>query len=233
MKKILLSLLLPVAISVSAQQRLFNTYSDSAKLVSAANEITGSFFMKLKHADPSYIQTPRAVLNTETRLIFYLAENNSINLPLWSQLSPTLKIFFYTLANSDEKEGKKIFGAFFNGFFIARELGHAVQYAKEKGTTNKYKADYFANTLAILFWRESAYSKQLEICYSYVNSILKTLPDPVPAGENAEDYFQKNYEQLLQDPQKFLYFQFSQFKTIYEDKSLKGFDSYLNNYLIR
>ena len=99
--------------------------------------------------------------------------------------------------------------------------------------TNKYKADYFANTMAILFWREPAYSKQLEKCYSYVNTILKILPDPVPAGENIEDYFQKNYEQLLQDTQKFEYFQFSQFKTIYEDKSLKGFDSYLNNYLIR
>lgn len=47
MKKILLLLLLPVAISVPAQQKLFNTYADSAKLVSAANEITGSFFMKL------------------------------------------------------------------------------------------------------------------------------------------------------------------------------------------
>ncbi len=233
MKKVLLLLLLPVAISVSAQQKLFNTYSDSAKLVSAANEITGSFFMKLKQADPSYIQTPRAVLNTDTRLVFYLAENNTINLPLWSQLSPTLQSFFYKLANGDEAEGKKIFGAFFNGYFIARELGHIVQFTKEKGMTNKYKAAYFANILAILFWRESAYSKQLEKCYNYVNSILKTLPDPVPAGENTEDYFQKNYEKLLQDPQKFEYFQFSQFKTIYEDKSLKGFDGYLNNYLIR
>ena len=122
MKKILLFLLLPVAISVSAQQKLFNTYSDSAKLVLAANEITGSFFMKLKQADPSYIQAPRVVLNTDTKLVFYLAENNTINLPLWSQLSPTLKSFFYKLANGDEAEGKKIFGAFFNGFFIAREL---------------------------------------------------------------------------------------------------------------
>ncbi len=229
----MLMFLLLANISLSAQQKLFHTYSDSAKLVADANEIVTAFFTKVKQADASINKAPRAVLNTQSSLVFFLPENNTINLPLWSQANPTLQLFFSKLTSGDEKGGKKIFGLFFNGFCIARELGHAVQFSKEKNNANKYQQALFANTLAMIFWRESGNNKKLEKCYNYVNGILKILPDPVPAGENEEDYFNKNYEILAQAPDKYAYFQFSQFKTIYEDKSLPSFETYIKNYSSR
>lgn len=229
----MLLFLLLANISLSAQQKLFHTYTDSAKLVTDANELVTSFFTKVKQADASITKAPQAILNTQPYLIFYLSENNSVNLPLWSQVNPDLQLFFSKLTHGDESEGKKIFGLFFNGFYIAHELGHAVQFSKEKKTINKYQGELFANTLAILFWRESSNKKQLEKCYNYVNNMLKVLPDPIPAGENEEDYFNKNYERLSKDPDKYGYFQFSQFKSIYEDKSLSTFTTYLKNYLSR
>ena len=133
----------------------------------------------------------------------------------------------------DEKEAKKIFGTFFNGFYIASELGKAVQFARENGTGNKYQGELFANTLAILYWRQSSYKKEIENCYSYVNKLLKLLPDPVPAGENTEDYFQKNYSKIILAPQQYYYFKFSQFKQVYEDRSLTTFDEFIKNYAAR
>lgn len=233
MKKIMLLLLLLANISLSAQQKLFHTYSDSAKLVTDANEMITAFFTKVKQADASINNAPKAVLNTQSSLVFFLPESNSINLPLWAQVNPALQSFFYSLTGGDKRAGKKIFGLFFNGFYIARELGLAVQFNKEKKSNNRYQQALFASTLAILFWRESGNNKQLENCYNYVNSFLKILPDPVPAGENEEDYFNKNYQILAQAPDKYAYFQFSQFKRIYEDKSLPVFETYIKNYSSR
>ncbi len=229
----MLLFLLLTNIGLSAQQKLFRTYTDSVKLVKDANELATAFFTKVKQADASMTKVPQAILNTQPYLVFYTSENNSVNLPLWFQLNADLQLFFSQLSVGNKSEGKKIFGLFFNGFYIARELGHTVQFAKEKNNTNKYQGELFANTLAILFWRESANKKELEKCYNYVNSMLKILPDPVPAGENDEDYFNKNYEKLAQDPGKYGYVQFSQFKRIYEDKSLPAFVTYLKNYSLR
>jgi len=229
----MLLFLLLANISLSAQQKLFHTYTDSAKLVTDANELVTAFFAKVKQADASITKLPQAILNTQPYQVFYLSENNSVNLPLWSQINPDLQLFFSKLVHGDANEGKKVFGLFFNGFYIAHELGHAVQFSKEKNITNKYQEEFFANTLAILYWRESSNKKQLEKCYNYVNNILKALPDPVPVGENAEDYFNKNYEKLAKEPAKYAYFQFSLFKSIYEDKSLPAFIAYLRNYSLR
>jgi hypothetical protein len=233
MKKTLLILLLLVNTGLFAQHKLFHLYKDSASLVTEANEIVASFYAKVKQADASFIMAPKVILNTQPSLDFYQAENNTINLPIWSQVLPSLKPFFYKLAGGKEAEGKKIFGLFFNGFYIAHELGHAVQFEKERGKNNKYQGEYFANTLAILFWRESSYKKELDNCYTYINKMLKVLPDPVPAGENEEDYFNKNFEKLSGEPDQYGYFQFSQFRKIYEDKSLTSFDTFLKNYSSR
>jgi hypothetical protein len=233
MKKILLLIFIVSSVSLSAQKKLFNLYADSAKLIAASDEITSSFFLKIRQVEVSYRQAPKAVLNMQSYLVFYEPDNNTIEMPLWAKLSPTVQSFFYKAVGGDEKAAKKIFGSFFNGFYIAQQLGNAVLFANEKGTTNKYRGDYFANTLAILFLRESVYKKQLDQCYSDVNSLMKILPDPVPAGEYAEDYYQKNYIKISKDPAAYLYFQCSQFKKIYEDKSLPVFERYLKNYLAR
>jgi hypothetical protein len=233
MKKIMLSLLLLAAISSPAQQKLFQLYKDSANLIEDANKISFTFFSKVKLADASTGLAPTAEVNARSMRVYYSPESNTINLPLWSEATSPLKSFLYKMAGGDESEGKKIFGLFFNGFYIGNELGHAIQFAKEKGMNNKYQGEIFANTLAILFWRESGYKKQLEKCYSYVNNLLKVLPDPVPAGEYQEEYFQKNYDKIVLDPDQYGFFQFSQFKKIYEDQSLTSFSAFLQNYLRR
>ncbi len=233
MKKILLIALLVSSVRLSAQKKLFNLYTDSAKLIAASNEMAATFFSKIRQVDGAYARPPKAVLNTQTYLVFYQPDNITIEIPFWDEVSPTVKSSLSKAAGSNEKDTKKIFGLFFNGFYIAQQLGNAVLFANEKGTGNKYRGDYFANTLAILFLRESVYKKDLDQCYAQVNALMKVLPDPVPAGEYAEDFYQKNYQKISEDPTAYLYFQCSQFKKIYEDKSLTGFDGYLKNYLIR
>ena len=75
----MLFFLLLTNISLSAQQKLFHTYTDSVKLVKDANELATAFFTKVKLADASMTKVPQAILNTQTYLVFYTSETKPTN----------------------------------------------------------------------------------------------------------------------------------------------------------
>ncbi len=213
-----------------AQEELFQLHTDSAQWVNTANRFVQSFTENIRKVKPDFHLTSKAILNTQLGLIFYNNQDNTINLPLWQQVVEPQKQFFYQLAGSED-EGRKVFGLLFNGFYLPHELGHAIQYAAGKHTSNEYDNEYFANTIAVLYWRKTGKQKELEECYQYAKKYLQQLPDPIPAGKDQKEYFTAHYHELAQDPYKYGYFQFSQFVKIYEDKTLPGFDHFLKMYL--
>jgi hypothetical protein len=142
------------------------------------------------------------------------------------------KKFFYEVAGG-EAEGKNAFGLFFNGFYLPHELGHALQDIVEKGSVTSYNNEYFANTVAILWWRKAGKEKELKSCYEAAKKMWTKLPNPVPAGEAEDAYFTKNYEVASQNPYTYGYMQFKQFIQLYEDKTLPDFDTFIKNYLAK
>jgi len=143
---------------------------------------------------------------------------------------PPQQEFFYKLAGGQES-GKKVFGLFFNGFYLVHELGHAVEWSeKAKGnkmTSSIYESEEFANELAILYWRKKGYSKELKECYDNAKIMLAKLDNPVPKGEDMLSFFSKNYEELTQDPYKYGYFQFDQFVRLYDASTKDTFEGFL------
>lgn len=93
-------------------------------------------------------------------------------------------------------------------------------------------SEYFANELAMIYWRKLQRKKQLKQCYRYAKKMVAHLKNPVPAGEDPIKYFTDHYEELGADPYKYGYFQFAQFVKIYEDKSLPGFDKFIRAFLL-
>ena len=61
--------------------------------------------------------------------------------------------------------------------------------------------------------------------------MVSQLPNPVPPGEDPIKYFNENYSELGADPYKYGYYQFAQIVKIYEDKSLPGFENFVEEYL--
>lgn len=53
-----------------------------------------------------------------------------------------------------KRKAKKFFGLFFNGFYLPHELGHAYEFVLKGETIGFYEGEYFANTVAMLWWKK-------------------------------------------------------------------------------
>lgn len=229
MKKILILMFFSASLSMHAQGKMFKLYHDAAALTADANTVIKDFTVKVNAITPVMGVTPAAIVNTQPYLIFYLSKSNQVNLPVSREVIPEQKSFFTKLAGSAE-EGEKMFGYFFNGFYVAHEMGHALQHTSGKSDPNLYRNEYTANTIAILYWRKTGQTQELKHCYDYAKKMVKKLPNPVPEGEDPVQYFNDHYEELGADPYKYGFYQFAQFVKIYEDQSLGDFDSYIKNF---
>ena len=231
MKKIpLLLTLLFVGHLTTAQEKWFTSFTDSTALVENANKIATIFINDVKRLKPDIKMDVRVVMNTTPSLIFYNENEKTVNLPLWEQLIPEQKNFFYDVAGNEEY-GETAFGLFFNGFYLAHELGHAFQHAAEGSLApSSYADEYFANTLAILWWKKQKRNEELRMCYEYAKKMWSALPSPVPNGMSVQEFFTKNF--ASQNPYSYGYMQFYQFIQIYEDHTLTDFDTYIKQSLL-
>jgi hypothetical protein len=225
MKKITLLIVIFILSNTTiAQKKWFTLYKDSTALVKDANKVSNQFTKDLKKTTPNLTFNVKTILHTTPYLIYF--EKDTANLPLWEQVIPEQKAFFYDIAGSEE-EGKKIFGQFFNGFYLPHELGHAYEHLIKGKIEGSYQSEYFANTVAILWWKKQGRNNDLKRCYEYAKKMWKKLPNPVPSDTTIEEYFRINYEKASQDPYVYGYMQFKQFIQIYEDRSLPDFDSFI------
>jgi hypothetical protein len=223
--KFLLSLLFIVQIT-TAQKKWFTTYSDSIKLVKDAQIITKLFTNDIKKNKPDLTFNIKTVLHTTPYLIYFYKD--AANIPLWQQVITEQKKFFAEIAGNEE-EGKRFFGLFFNGFYLPHELGHAYEFVLKGETIGSYEGEYFANTVAMLWWKKHHRTKELKQCYEAAKKMWAKLPNPLPAGTTIEAYFSKNYEEASANPYIYGYMQFKQFIEIYEDQNLPDFDTFIKN----
>lgn len=230
MKNIItLILMFATILPVNAQNKWFSTYNDSAALVVDANKIINRITPQVNNINPAInLRQNTAVKNTTPYLIYI--DSVTVHLPMWEEVIPPQKAFFAKVAGG-ENEGKEVFGLFFNGFYIAHELGHSISASAGKKFDNAYDSEYDANIIAILYWRTTSEKDNLKKCYDYAKKMLTTLKNPVPENEDFKKYVTQHYNELASDPYKYGYIQFSQFVEIYENKTMPDFDTYIKNYL--
>lgn len=203
---------------LQCQQKLFSLFSDSVLLKKQAEMVVKEFSTAIEKIYPKTKVLVPVKVDTTPYLIFINKEG--IHLPLWEQVIPDQKTFFYDLAGG-ETQGENLFGLLFNGFYIIHEMGHSVEASHKIKFKNNYDSEYFANQVAILWWRENGKAQELKQIYEQLNLIIPKLKNPVPEGQTIEQYFTENYEKAAADPYVYGYMQFKQFKEIYEDKKLK------------
>lgn len=229
MKKLAILVMFLIITNLSnAQNRWFTLYSDSVSLVRDANEITGLFIEDITRIKPDLTFEIKTVLNTTPYFIYY--DNSVANVSLWRQLPDQFKDIVYEVSGGKDN-GEKVFGLFFNGFYLPHELGHGLQDTFEGEVAGSYKNEHFANTVAILWWRKQGKEKELKQCYDFAKKMLPTLPNPVPEGKTIEEFYTENYRMATQNVKMYGFMQWTQFLEIYEDKTLPDFDTYMNNYL--
>lgn len=212
-----------------AQKNWFKAYTDKDALAKDGVEVGNQFIADAKKIIPNLKNEPQIIVNTTPFLIYYDGEKNTVNLPLWSEVIPENQKYFEKITGNT-KDGKKLYGLMFNGFYLPHELGHWLT-VKKSGNLGSYQDEYFANTVAMLWWKKQGKSKELKSIYKTLKKVMKTYPNPVPKGENVEKYYTENYVKIMQDQENFAmiygFMQFSQFIKIYEDHSLPDFDTFL------
>lgn len=218
--------------TLMAQNNWFKLYEDSTTLVNDGKAITAAFTKDIQQIKPSLTFNINTKLNTTPYLIFYWGENGerTANLPKWDQVIEPQKQFFYEVAGS-EAAGKDLFRLFFNGFYLPHELGHALEHITKGNLKGSYQEEYFANIVAVLWWRKQGKKDELKKCYELAKKVWAKLPNPVPTGSSMESFFTENYQKASEDPYTYGYMQFKQFIMVYEDQTLPDFDTFIRGYL--
>jgi len=224
----LIALVLMSNIMHAQKNNWFRLYDDSTALVKDGNTIKDKFIGDIKKINPAIAFNVPVILNTTPALIYY--NDQVVNLPLWTQVIPGIREWMGQIAGGNSR-AEDFFGLFFNGFYLPHELGHALQHVVEGATKGSYQNEYFANTVAMLWWRKQGKDKELKQCYDYAKSIKTQLSNPVPEGKSIEDFFTENYEQATMDPSVYGYMQFTQFIEIYENNKLPDFDAFIKGYM--
>jgi len=230
MKRAFLLLLILTGINLKAQNNFFQIYTDSVALKNQNDELIRDIETKIKIVVPSF--SFKALKTTIPKTFMpgqYRQKTNKIYLLPWQTGGPPMKEFLTDIGGSEEK-GNALAGMFFYGFFLPHEVGHALQFHANAVPKSNYDAEYEANELAVVYWRSKGRQKELQQCYEIAKKALLKLKNPIPENADAKVYMTEHYNELLQDPYKYAYIQFSQIVTVLEDKSLPDFETYVKKY---
>lgn len=132
----------------------------------------------------------------------YSDETNTLRTTDWTVLNAHERTFMYQLAGpgADEATARALFEKAAHGWIFVHELGHWWQACRGYiATHSHYEVESGANRISMAYWRETDPSV-VTLMMGLFNGILEHQPSPVPAGQNVEDYFNANYEQLGPTP---------------------------------
>lgn len=84
----------------------------------------------------------------------------------------------------------------FNSLIVPHELGHYLQFISGRShTLSRWDGEVEANRIAIAFWMlQPGAEGRVADRVTNVSRFTDSLPDPTPAGQNARDFFNANYE---------------------------------------
>ncbi len=228
---ILLVILLVTGGFTFAQNRLFENFTDSTLLRKENDLLIKDFESRVKKIDPKVdFKGLKTVVMDSLYTGYYLPKTNRIYLTPW-QTTPQMILDFCTDVAGGKKEGERLSAMFFYGFFLPHEIGHALQFATNTRKDNEYDNEYAASEMALLYWKKRGKDGEMKECYEIAKKALSKLKSPIPEKEDVKKYFTEHYDEMAQDGYKYGYIMFRQIVSVFEDKNLPDFDTYIKRYL--
>jgi len=151
---------------------------------------------------PCVIAPPKLTIEDVPSYGSYDPDTNGLRSSLWELLQPEERgIFFRMAAKSTGKEpnettARREFETGVHHWVFVHELGHWWQACRRVNDGRKpYSFEYEADRIAAAYWREHdpAVARHMDEGFGF---IVQSMPNPVPAGLDAEKYFNENYETL-------------------------------------
>jgi hypothetical protein len=132
----------------------------------------------------------------------YNPETNTLRTGAWEQMSKREKGIFYQLAGpgASEEAVRAEFELDAHQWIFVHEMGHWWQACRGAVDHGKhYAQEAGANRIAAAFWREQQPSVVIHMRAAF-QMVLDHAPNPMPAGEVVETYFDANYQTLGPSP---------------------------------
>ena len=154
----------------------------------------------------------------------YNDKTNVIRTSDWTLLNPQERAFFFQLAGPGAKEAdvRAKFEQGAHGWIFIHELGHWWQACRNVSfNRDHYQVEYGADRISLAYWREVD-PNVVGTMMPIFQNVLANAPNPVPAGEDVETYFNKHYEELGPSP-AYPWFQSRMNVAAYEEKPTPTF----------
>lgn len=155
------------------------------------------FVKAVRHCGVTPRFVPAVAVVSTPSVIAYDNDQRAIIVGRWETLPPPIQGFFEQWAAKDfpGEPPRRLFDDLFNDFLVGHELGHWVaDQSVQPLALDHYDAEIAANRYAIAFSdvRDPKETARIVRRFSY----LGTLPNPVPAGEDARTWFNAHYDNL-------------------------------------
>jgi len=139
----------------------------------------------------------------------YEDSKNILHIAVWSALDEKQQSRFDRLSKvlNEGKSGEQSFDESVHHWVFVHELGHWWQACQHKISNNHYAVEYGANRIAAAFWRHTD-PDLMRHTENRMATVIKTLQNPVRAGQPEVAYFNENYEKLGPTP-AYIWFQYT------------------------
>jgi hypothetical protein len=148
------------------------------------------------------IAAPAVVVTDVPSYGNYDPPTNTVQTPAWELMSQRERGLFYQLAgpNATDEAARAEFETASHHWIFVHELGHWWQACRGVPHDGRhYAKEYGANRIATAYWRERDPALTAHM-RGVFESVLSHTPNPVPAGQDVETYFDANYETLGPSP---------------------------------
>ena len=188
--------------------------ADVSKVKAEVERIVAAF-LEEAGAAAGGLQPPRVFVDFTPQLIWAEWPSNEVHTATWSQCPEPLRDSIASLLGDDAPMSpSEFFYEVFNGFLVAHEMSHLVDFAhgREHAPGSLYADEARANRAAVAFWlTQPGGRERLSRLMGVVETIWSRLPSPAPAGADAVAYFEENYEQLGASFEAYGWYQFRMF----------------------
>ena len=154
------------------------------------------------------ITKPRILVQDVPSFGDYDAGTNTLTTPAWEQLTDKERgVFYHALGpETPEAAARLEFETGVHHWVLIHEMGHWWQACRGgQKAKDHYGIELGADRIAAAYWQERDVQLIAHQRAVFVN-IVDNFPNPVPAGQSAEAYFNANYDKLGPTP-AYIWFQ--------------------------
>ncbi len=200
----LLGLLLPLlCVPCTAQTTPSTTTApDITALQTRLTTLRDNFAQETRSAGLACsIPLPTLVIHHIPSFGNYNQDTNTLTTPDWTQLTPEETAVFFRIVGPDAtpETARAEFETDAHHWIFVHELGHWTQACSHLKGLPPYTVELGANRISTAYWRTHD-PALLPHMHAVFRGVVDHTPNPTPAGQEIEPYFNQHYQQLGPTP---------------------------------